>query len=83
MQPADAKALSGLGFHDPPGLPLVAALLALEYADAERDRELRRWQDRLGLIADTLPSPVEGWLRHQFPALGALPDNSSAPLSTL
>ncbi len=59
---------------------LVAAILALEYADAERDRELRRWQDRLGLIADTRTGAVEGWLRNQFDALGALADNASVQL---
>ena len=59
---------------------LVAAILALEYADAERARELRRWQDRLGLIADTRTEAVDGWLRNQFDALGALADNASVQL---
>ena len=59
---------------------LVAAIVALDYADAERGRELRRWQDRLGLIADTRTGAVESWLRNQFDALGALADNPSVQL---
>jgi hypothetical protein len=59
---------------------LIAAIAALGYADSERDRELRRWQDRLGLIADTRAGAVEDWLRNQYDALGALADNASVRL---
>ena len=47
---------------------LIAVIPALEYADAERDRELRQWQVRLGLIADTRTDAVELWLQNQFGA---------------
>lgn len=59
---------------------LFAGNLALEYADAERDRELRQWQVRLGLIADTRANAVELWLQNQFSALGTLADNASVKL---
>ena len=59
---------------------LFAVILALEYADAERDRELRQWQARLGLIADTRTNAVNLWLRDQFGALGALAENASVRL---
>ncbi len=58
----------------------IAVVLALGYADAERDRELRQWQVRLGMIADTRTSAVERWLRSQFDALRALADNASVQL---
>ena len=54
----------------------IAVILTLGYADAERDRELRQWQVRLGMIADTRTSSIERWLRDQFGALGALADSS-------
>ncbi len=58
----------------------IAVILTLGYADAERDRELRQWQVRLGMIADTRTSSIERWLRDQFGALGALADNTSVQL---
>ena len=59
---------------------LVTAIMALDFADAERGRELRQWQDRLGLIADTRTGAVEDWLQNQFDAVGALADNASVQL---
>ena len=48
---------------------LVAAIGVFEvfrFVDALRERDLRTWQDRLGLVADSRKAAVEAWLGQQW-----------------
>ena len=47
------------------GILLVAALgvwQVFRFVDDLRERDLRTWQDRLGLVADSRKDAVEAWL---------------------
>ncbi len=65
------------------GLVLAAAgvvALALHFVEAERERDLRTWQSRLGIIADTRAAAVNDWLDRQLEAVGGLSQNASLQL---
>jgi PAS domain S-box-containing protein len=65
------------------GLLLAAAAvvaLALRFVEAERERDLRTWQSRLGIIADTRAAAVNDWLERQLEAVGGLSQNPSLQL---
>ena len=65
------------------GLALAAAgvvALALHFVEAERERDLRTWQSRLGIIADTRAAAVNDWLERQLEAVGGLSQNASLQL---
>ena len=49
---------------------VVGTLLVLQFAASERDRELRQWQVRLGIVADSRLADVEGWLGDRTRFLG-------------
>ncbi|MHA1107949.1 MAG: HD domain-containing phosphohydrolase [Alphaproteobacteria bacterium] len=57
-----------------------AFILVLQFADSERDRDLRIWQTRLGIIAETRAGAVDDWLSAQFTGLKQLADNQSLQL---
>ena len=59
---------------------VVGTLLVLQFAASERDRELRQWQVRLGIVADSRLADVEGWLGEQLDELTALAENASLQL---
>lgn len=58
----------------------LAVILVLHFAQGEQDRELRVWQTRLGLVAETRAAAVNQWLDGQFNALGKLAENASLQL---
>jgi PAS domain S-box-containing protein len=65
------------------GLLLAAAgvvMLALHFVEAERERDLRTWQSRLGIVADTRAAAVNDWLERQLEAVGGLSQNASLQL---
>lgn len=57
-----------------------AVALALHFVEAERERDLRTWQSRLGIIADTRAAAVSEWLERQLEAVGGLSQNASLQL---
>ncbi|HXM70669.1 MAG TPA: HD domain-containing phosphohydrolase, partial [Thermoanaerobaculia bacterium] len=62
---------------------LVAAIGVFEvfrFVDALRERDLRTWQDRLGLVADSRKAAVEAWLGQQWQDLGDVADSDSVRL---
>jgi PAS domain S-box-containing protein len=66
------------------GVLLLAGALGVagiaNFVDAERERDLRRWQDRLGLIADSRASAVADWLADQKREVAAVAGNTSVQL---
>lgn len=64
----------------------VAALAAIGiaavsgFAAAERARELRAWQTRLGIVADSRAAAVDAWLERQYDALAEIADNLSVQI---
>lgn len=71
-------------------ITLAAAALALltvlgvgmvfGFADNERERDLRTWQTRLGIIAETRATAVADWVGAQFGELRGLAQNTSLQL---
>ncbi len=58
----------------------IGVFLALNFAAEERERELRAWQVRLSIVADSRFAAVNDWLRRQEDELTALADNASLQL---
>ena len=44
----------------------VGVYAVFEFTDAERGRELKRWQQRLGIVADSRLADVESWIGSQM-----------------
>ncbi len=57
-----------------------AVVMVLQFAQGERDRTLRTWQTRLGIIAETRAHAIDGWLSTQFGELEQLSQNQSLQL---
>lgn len=71
------------------GVMIVAALIVavvigiawvFRFADAERERDLRMWQIRLGLVADSRAEAIGGWIGQQLRTVADLADNPSLQL---
>lgn len=67
------------------GIALVALVAAALYftpkfVDAERQREMRAWQIRLGIVADSRAAAVNEWADRNFAALRELTENASLQL---
>ncbi len=67
------------------GIVIAAAATAgvfavFEFTGAERDREMSRWQQRLGVVADSRIDDVENWLGRQVKGLRELAENGSLQL---
>jgi PAS domain S-box-containing protein len=52
----------------------------IRFVDSEWQRELRAWQVRLGIVADSRFAAVDDWLDRQFEELAGLADNASLQL---
>ena len=59
---------------------ILAILAVFHFVDTERQRELRSWQDRLGIIADSRRQAVDRWLQHQRDEVEALSTNATVQL---
>src|SRR5262245_14000234 len=63
---------------------LIAAIgggaLIVRFVGSEWQRELRAWQVRLGIVADSRFAAVDAWLDRQFGDLAGLADNASLQL---
>lgn len=53
----------------------LAVLMALQFAQAQYQRELENWQVRLNLIADSRLGALDGWLEYQFGEMHSLAEN--------
>ena len=61
-------------------LSVAAAVAILRYADGERARDLRQWQTRLAIVADSRAAAVDNWLADQAGILQGLAENASVQL---
>src|SRR5262249_41722587 len=61
-------------------MAIGGATLIVRFVDSEWQRELRAWQIRLGIVADSRFAAVDDWLDRQFEALAGLADNASLQL---
>lgn len=59
---------------------VVGVLLAIQFIEKERERELKQWQVRLGIVADSRFADVERWLEAQIKTLFELSENASLQL---
>ena len=53
---------------------------AFQFTENERARELRRWQLRLGIVADSRLADIEEWMAAQFKELTDVAENESVQL---
>lgn len=58
----------------------VGVYAVFEFTDAERGRELKRWQQRLGIVADSRLADVESWIGSQMAVMRDLAENGSLQL---
>ena len=58
-------------------LAIGGGVLMVRFAAGEWQRELRTWQVRLGIVADSRFAAVNEWLGRQFAEIGGLADNAS------
>jgi len=65
-------------------LALAAAGIAgiFRFVESERERDLRDWQVRMGIVAVSRTAAVERWLRDQVEEVRGLAENPSVPLYT-
>ncbi len=61
-------------------MAIGGAALIVRFVDSEWQRELRAWQVRLGIVADSRFAAVDDWLDRQFEELAGLADNASLQL---
>ncbi len=59
----------------------VAGVFAVfQFTDNERARELKRWQLRLGVVADSRLADIQDWIKAQFKELTDVAENESVQL---
>lgn len=56
---------------------IVGVYLVSQFIQSEREREMQRWQTRLGIVVDSRQAAVEGWLDLQVSELRSLAENAS------
>ena len=59
---------------------LSGIVLVFLFADSDRDRELRAWDERLGIVAETRAAALNDWIERQYGELGDLAENASLQL---
>lgn len=55
-------------------------LIALALGKADRERELRAWQNRLSVVADSRFADISNWLERQFEELAGISANTSVQI---
>ena len=58
----------------------IGVFAVFQFTDAERERELVRWQQRLGIVADSRLADVESWVAAQKAVTEELAENGSLQL---
>lgn len=59
---------------------VIGGVLVFQFIDAERAREMQRWQVRLGIIADSRFAEIDQWMDSQLDELRGLASNESLQL---
>lgn len=59
---------------------IVGGVLVFQFIGAEREREMQRWQVRLGIIADSRFAEIDQWMESQLDELRGLAANESLQL---
>lgn len=77
MSPQVKMILTGLALVGFVGLGIF---LILRFADAERDRELRTWQNRMSIVVDSRYADIDRWISSQVDELRGISDNASVQL---
>lgn len=58
----------------------IGFYLVFQFTESERARELRDWQSRMAIVADSRFSDIDGWLDGQLEDLRGIADNQSVQL---
>lgn len=58
----------------------VGVLLMIQFANSERDREMRQWQSRMSIVIDSRFTDIERWINRQLDDLSGIADNASVQL---
>ena len=58
----------------------VGVIFVFRFADAQYERDLRDWQVRLGIVAESRLEAVNEWLETQYAGLQGLADNTALKL---
>jgi len=58
----------------------VGLIFVFRFADAEYDRDLRAWQLRMGIVAESRLEAVNEWVEAQYTGLQGLADNTAMKL---
>ena len=58
----------------------IGVLLVFRFVDQERDRNLRAWQQRLGIVADSRAAEIDKWVARQTEEIATLTRNPSVQL---
>ena len=61
-------------------IAVLGVLLVFRFVESERARDLRAWQVRLGIVADSRFAAVDGWLAAQLDEMTGLAENASLQL---
>ncbi len=61
-------------------IAVSGGVLVLRFVSSEWQRELRAWQVRMGIVADSRLAAVDGWLGRQFQEMAGLAENASLQL---
>ncbi|MCH7929448.1 MAG: PAS domain-containing protein [Proteobacteria bacterium] len=59
---------------------VVGVIFVFVFVDGERDRDLRAWQVRMGIVADSRFAAVNDWIERQFAHVRDLAQNASLQL---
>lgn len=62
------------------GLAGAGVFFTFQFAENERARELKQWQIRLGIVADSRFADIDGWIDNQLKEMNALAENASLQL---
>src|SRR5262245_39422716 len=62
------------------GAVALTVVFALSYVESEWQRDLRNWQVRLGIVADSRFAAIDSWLEEQVHSLSTLAENPSLQL---
>lgn len=77
MSPRMKMALTGLGLV---AFVAVGVFLMLRFAESERDREMRQWQNQMSIVVDSRYADIDRWLDRQLGDLRGIADNASVQL---
>ena len=61
-------------------IAVFGVFVVFQFVDTERQRDLRAWQVRMGIVADSRLGAVEEWLERQRAQVRDLADNASLQL---